>query len=269
MQDREVDVAPPALPARLAGRLGGYRWARNLVGESGAQLFRLSGRAGAPDLYVKTGEDELARALRAEAERLAWFAPRLPVPDVVALAEDGGAAWLVMTALPGATAREAMVARPEARGALVDALAGFARRLHALPVADCPFDSGHGVRMAEARARIDAGLVDTDDFDPERQGWSAEQVWAALVSHLPLAVEPVVTHGDFSLDNLLVQDGRVTGMIDVGRAGVADRWQDLAILWNSLGEFGPGLQARFLGRYRLAAPDPVRLAFHLLLDELF
>lgn len=79
----------------------------------------------------------------------------------------------------------------------------------------------------------------------------------------------MVTHGDFSLDNLMIREGEVTGCIDVGRMGVADRYQDLAILWNSLGEFGPELQARLLEQYGVEEPDQRRLRFHLLLDELF
>ena len=48
--------------------------------------------------------------------------------------------------------------------------------------------------------RIDEGLVEEDDFDEEREGWTAEQVWEAMQDLLPLAPDPVVTHGDFSLD---------------------------------------------------------------------
>lgn len=87
--------------------------------------------------------------------------------------------------------------------------------------------------------------------------------------HLPLTPDPVATHGDFSLDNLLIHDGEVVGCIDVGRAGIADRYQDLAILWNCLGEFGASLQERLFLQYGLPAPDQRKLQFHLLLDELF
>jgi hypothetical protein len=67
------------------------------------------------------------------------------------------------------------------------------------------------LRLRAARARIDAGLVNEDDFDEERAGWSAAEVWDALQALLPLAPDPVVTHGDYSLDNLFFQDGAVTG----------------------------------------------------------
>ena len=86
---------------------------------------------------------------------------------------------------------------------------------------------------------------------------------------LPLEFDRVFTHGDFTLDNLLIEGGAVVGCIDVGRAGVADRYQDLALLWNCLGEFGLDLQARLFAQYGIDRPDPRRMGFHLLLDELF
>ncbi|MCY3126397.1 hypothetical protein ECE26_17640, partial [Acinetobacter baumannii] len=42
--------------------------------------------------------------------------------------------------------------------------------------------------------------------------------------------------------NLIFDEGKLIGCIDVGRVGIADRYQDLAILWNCLGEFSPSLQ---------------------------
>jgi aminoglycoside 3'-phosphotransferase-1 len=113
------------------------------------------------------------------------------------------------------------------------------------------------------------GLVDADDFDDERKGLSAEQVWKEMHALLPLSSDPVVTHGDFSLDNLIFDKGELAGCIDVGRVGIADRYQDLAILWNCLGEFSPSLQKRFLQKYGMTYPDMNKLQFHLMLDEFF
>ncbi|CAA9250879.1 MAG: Aminoglycoside 3'-phosphotransferase _ APH(3')-I [uncultured Chloroflexia bacterium] len=79
----------------------------------------------------------------------------------------------------------------------------------------------------------------------------------------------VVAHGDFSLDNLLVVNSEVIGCIDVGKLGVADRYQDIAILWNGLGEFGEPIRNRLLTAYGIPHPDRGKLQFHLLLDELF
>lgn len=174
-----------------------------------------------------------------------------------------------MTAIPGQTAYQVMKARPNDRIAIVDALAMFLQRLHAIPVSDCPFISDHAYRLARARERIDAGLVDEEDFDDERKGWTAEHVWEAMQRLLPLASDRVVTHGDFSLDNIIVLDGEVVGCLDVGRAGIADRYQDLAILWNAIGEFDPRLQDRLLAQYGITDVDQRRLQFHVLMDELF
>ncbi len=61
----------------------------------------------------------------------------------------------------------------------------------------------------------------------------------------------------------------VTGCIDLGRAGLADRYQDIAILWNSLGAFGADLQSRLPAALGEGTGDRARIDFHLLLDELF
>lgn len=216
------------LPPDIAAALSGYEWERDAVGESGGAVYRLHGKAHAPD-----------------------------------------EAWLLMTAVPGQSAYQVLQAQPEKCSAVVAALVRFLHRMHAIPVASCPFNSSHAYRLTQARARIDAGEVDEDDFDDERAGWTAEQVWGAMQALLPLVPDPVVTHGDYSLDNLLIAGAEVSGCIDVGRAGIADRYQDLAIAWNCLGEFGAPLQERFLEQYGITELDRRRLQFHLLLDELF
>lgn len=267
--DREEACAPAPLPAPLPELVAGYAWARDTIGESGGAVYRLHGKPGAPDLFLKHGTGAVADDVTEEMARLHWLAAYVPVPRLVHFVRSPDAAWLLTTRLPGRTAFQCLAAEPDARGAIVAALAGFLRLIHAIPTRDCPFNSDAAVRMTRARARIDAGLVETEDFDDARAGWSAEQVWDELATLLPLSSDRVVTHGDFSLDNILIDHGVVTGCIDLGRVGVADRYQDLAILWNCLGEFDPTLQALLFDAYALAGFDPAKLHFHLLLDELF
>ena len=248
--------------------LAGYRWARDTVGESGAAVYRLYA-PDRPTFFLKHGTGDAATAVADEHARLTWLQPRLPVPGVVAFVADPAASWLLTTALPGRTAYQRLEHEPGTRAETVDALAALLRHLHAIPTGDCPFDSGHALRLAHARQRLLAGLVDADDSDAEHEGWTPEQVWEETTALLPIAADPVVTHGDFSLDNILLANDGGIGCIDVGLAGVADRYQDVAIMWNSLGEFGADWQDRFLRSYGIADLDRAKLRFHLCLDELF
>lgn len=265
---REEPCEAPALPGWLADQLCGYRWRRSNIGCSGGSVFRLTGKSGAPDLFLKHGTGSAAQDITDEMVRLRWLSRRIAVPEVTNFLAAGEEAWLVSSALPGRTAYELLCEDAAPTEVIVDALAAFLRRLHAIPTAECPFASDHLLRMVLAKARVEAGLVEEDDFDDARAGWSAAQVYAALEAHLPLTSDLVVTHGDYSLDNLLIENGLIVGCIDTGRVGVADRWQDLAIMWNCLEEFGKGAQTRFVATYG-AALDFEKLEFHLLLDELF
>lgn len=251
------------LPPELERLTSGRAWHENHVGEAGARVFRIEGLG-----YLKFGTDRIAVDISAEQARLDWLQGRVPCPAILHYEADATRAWLLTSEMPGRMTEEVLDADPDLAPRLAVELAAFLRRLHALPVGDCPFDATHPERLSAARQNIDAGLVDEDDFDPEREGWSAEQVWDALQAELPARFERVVTHGDFSLGNIFVDDDlRVTGIIDLGRLGVADPYQDLAILWNCLEDYGHG--AALFAAYGVAEPDESRLRFHLMLDELF
>lgn len=261
-------TSPLDLPAALADALRGYAWTRAAEGESGGVVFRLDA-VNRQSLYVKQGVGTVADDIAAEHARLQWLAPHVLVPTVRYFEQRDATCTLVATALDGRSAYEELLAQPAQRPMVVAQIARFLRRLHETPIAGCPFQSEASIRLREARGRIDAGLVDTSDFDDEREGWTATAVCDSITAMLPLPFERVLTHGDFSLGNILVANGRVTGCIDVGRAGVADPYQDLALLWNNLREFDETLAARFWKAYGIMMPDERRLAFHLGLDELF
>lgn len=256
------------LPGELREALDGYLGTRVRSGESGARVYRLT-RKGRRTLYLKQGAGRVARQVMGEVVRLQWLNDHLPSPRVRRFGGDGRSTWMLTEALSGRPAYECLAAGAGSRVETVRAIAGFMRRLHGLPVETCPFQGDHRIRMAQARSNIEAGVVDVEDFDEQRRGWTAERVWSELKAMIPARFERVVTHGDFSLDNIFIDRGRVTGMIDAGRLGVADRYQDVAILWNNLAEFGAGLQRVFLTEYGVRRLDRRRLDFHLCLDEFF
>ena len=266
---RDAAGAAVSLPTSLSDQVIGYEWRRNSVGESGGNVYHLRCKEDALDFYLKHGEAEIADDITDEMVRLRWLAGYVPVPAVVHFTRTEKEAWLLMTAIPGDSAYQILQTDPERRTAVVDAIARFLRQIHSVPTSACPFTSDLTYRLARARARIDAKQVDEGDFDDERLGWTAEQVCKAMQALLPLAPDPVVTHGDFSLDNLLIRDGEVLGCIDVGRVGIADRYQDLAVCYNGLGEFGTLMQQRFLEQYGAGDLDPNKLQFYLMLDELY
>lgn len=255
-------------PDPLARLTRDRRWIPDTIGESGGSVWRLEAE-GVPAIYLKHGSGRVARDIADEYARLEWLAPHGLAPKLLGFVRDGDEAWLLTEALPGCMAQDVLADEPERAAEVVRALAGFLRRLHALPVETCPFNARAPLRLAHARANIDAGRVPEDEFDAERQGWTAGRVWDAMHALLPLPFEEVVTHGDFSIGNLFLEGGEVTGCIDVGRFGVADPYQDLAILWNNLAEFDPALQAELWRAYSISEPDRRRLDFHLMLDEMF
>jgi aminoglycoside 3'-phosphotransferase-1 len=240
-----------------------------LRGESGATVLRATAANGLVH-FLKHGGGAVAKDIVREAARLQWLADRIPCPRVACFHEGQGAAWLLTTAVSGQSGDEWLERDPARLPAIIHGAATVLRRLHAVPAADCPFSAELGDRLDAAYRNLQAGLVDVDDFDDEHAGWTADEVWRKLLQLKVKAGAGVVTHGDFSLGNILFDAaGQVTGLIDLGRLGVADRYQDIAIFWNNLGDFGANAQRQFLESYGVYERDDARLAFYRCLDEFF
>jgi kanamycin kinase len=256
-------LRPPPLLSELAPE-----WSAKLAYQlvPGVTTWRLTH----PDGRVRFAKVDSAGqypSLVGEGERMVWAAAYLPVPSVVALEQDEGSTVLITEALPGADATD-----PVWRGDLPSLVRAFGQGLAVFHGAVgeewCPFRFDVGIALEHVRRRVDAGLVDpARNFHAEFQHHTAVTALARLEETAPDHEDLVVCHGDYCPPNALLTGGRVTGYVDLGELGVADRWWDIAIGgWSTGWNFGAELEPLFYQSYGIE-PDPDRIAFYRLLRE--
>ena len=254
------------IPARWSKTFSGAPIERQTIGESGAEVFRIRCING-KHLFVKSEPIGAHSELPQEIERLRWMSRLdLPGPTVLDVTTENNRHWLLMNAVSGQDLASANDLSPPQ---VISVLAMALRTLHQVPIETCPFDHSLEQRIAAARSRVSAGLVDEADFDDERQGRTAEDVFTEMLSTLPETYDLAVTHGDACLPNFMVEGSSFTGYIDCGRLGISDIYQDLALAARSIERnLGPAWVAPFFRTYGVE-PDQQRIAFYCLLDEFY
>jgi aminoglycoside phosphotransferase (APT) family kinase protein len=170
----------------------------------------------------------------AAARELADVSP-VPTPLPVGLGEPGHGyplPWSVQTWLPG---RDATVEDPAGSTAFADDLVALLTRLRAADTRGRRFRGGGrggdltdsdewmAVCFARSERLLDVPLL--------------RAMWAEL-RVLPAVDADVMCHGDLTPPNLLVEGGRLAGLLDGGGFGPADPALDLVAAWHLLDE-GP------------------------------
>ncbi|MCX6046613.1 MAG: aminoglycoside 3'-phosphotransferase [Chloroflexi bacterium] len=244
---------PAHLPSPLAEITKACTWHQILLGQSGATVYRLT-RPDQTQLYLKTGPSAPNHSLLDEKERLVWLHARLPVPHVELFVQDDQLDYLLMAEMPGIDTSDKVYSSD--LPTMVRLLGEGMRLFHSVPIVDCPFDETLNIKMARARQRAASGLLPLE-------------LLAELEATRPQTEDLVLTHGDYCLPNILLHNGQLSGFIDLGRAGVADRYQDIALAVRSLAyNFGEGWAPQLFAAYGIE-PDEAKLAFYTQLDDCF
>ena len=235
IHEDELDV-PPALVRRLLAAQH-PQWADlplTVAGEWGTDhaMYRLG-----DDLVVRLPRICWAvKAVAAEQRWLPFLGPQLPVeiPEVVATGEPGEGypwPWTVLTWIEGEHPPTVDWWGAEQ---LAVHLARFNRAVAALDPTDGPIAGSPGgpqrgipIRLRDEQVRgCIAQVADEFDADGLLAAWEAD---AFVADH---EGDPVWVHGDLTPGNLLLREGRLTGVLDFGGVSVGDPAVGLLPAWN-------------------------------------
>ncbi len=255
-----------SLPADLAQAVSGYAWRQIHVGCSMAQMFRLEAE-NKKSLYLKIAARLSGNSLMPEKLKLEWLKNQLFVPKVVLFAEDENTDYLLLSEISGIDASDDSLSENAAD--VIEQLAKGLKMVHSLPIESCSFNARLDYKIELAKERMLKGLVDESDFDDERAGRRAEDLFQELLATKPSEEDLVFTHGDYCFPNIILENGKLSGVIDWGSAGVADRYQDIALLTRSVWyNFGEDWEESVFEIYGIK-PDWKKIDFYKLLDEFF
>lgn len=133
--------------------------------------------------------------------------------------------WLLTTAVMGEDgACEEYLMQPKR---LCDTIAYELRKLHETDYTDCPIPDRTGEYLAFAQKNYRTGNYDKSHF-PDSFGYrTAEEAYEVLTTQKDALQSKVLLHGDYCLPNIVLDNWKLSGFIDVGNGGVGDRHIDI------------------------------------------
>ena len=263
----------PVLLEAIQKAVGAEKYTVDKIGESGSEVriyehYVLKIQPKSPET---DNEYQIAKLLKG----------CLPVPSIPVYEIHNGLAYTLMTKAEGKMLCDMdYLKTPEL---VIDIAARGLKMLWETDVSDCPCSVSRLTnRLKAAEYNVAHGLVDIENTEPETFGKGSFKDPEELLDWLKNNCPPediVLTHGDYCLPNIFAKGDRISGFIDLGKAGPADRWQDIAIAIRSLAH-------NFDGRYFNGKPifdfkpqmlldalgvemNEGKYRYYYLLDELF
>ena len=218
MQKTPIKLTPTEYPAVFGELLRGASLYDSSCSHAARVIF--IDRDGG--YYLKSAA---AGTLRREADMTRWFGEKKLGAEVLDYRTEDGQDWLLTVRVPGEDCTHAdFTSSPER---LCDLTATLLRELHSVDTAGCPIPDHTARYLALAEHNYRAGHYDAALF-PDNWGYaSADEAWQVISAHGHLLKTDTLLHGDYCLPNIMLDNWRFSGFIDVGNGGVGDRHVDL------------------------------------------
>jgi aminoglycoside phosphotransferase len=240
----------------------------NIIGCEIGNVYKITDNNNS-SIYLKIKEKTPNFDLKREYSKTLWLSNIFHVPKVLNYSLFDDKEYFLMEELKGYMSYESQYF--ESNEQIIKLIAKSLKKLHSIDIFDCPFHETLKTKISKAKYNVDNNLVDESDFDDENLGNSSIELFKKLLSKLPKEEYLVLTHGDYCMPNIIIDNDLNVGFIDLGRFGVADRYQDISLILRSLEDnFNTkNYNELFLSEYGLKEIDNEKLTFYRLLDEFF
>ena len=196
---------------------------------SGAKLFNSSCSPEAEVIFIDKDcgyflKSARRGALEREATLTKWFHTKGLSAEVLIYINDERD-WLITKKVPGDDCTNAKYLEHPER--LCDILAERLSLLHGTDFSDCPVQNHTAKYLAKAKSNYINGIYDKSLF-PDNWGYtSAEEAFRVIETQGHLLKCDILLHGDYCLPNIILDDWKFSGFIDLDSGGVGDRHVDL------------------------------------------
>lgn len=163
-----------------------------------------------------------AGILQTEAEMTRYFHGKGLGPEVLFYGQET-ADWLLTRAVPGEDCTH-YIHDPKR---LCDTLAELLRSLHETDSTGCPVTDRCGTCFHRAEENRRKGVCDLTLFPEMWHFSSEEEAWSEIETNGRFLRSTVLVHGDYCLPNVMLDDWKFSGFIDLDSSGLGDRHTDL------------------------------------------
>lgn len=255
-----------------------YTYKAMKLGASGGKVYELVSPEGTTFVlkivYVKNEYDSQVDEVsfykwldgKVKVAKIVYFEQRLDLIDIPV-------EILVMEKLEGENL-ETLLEKHDKK-IVVEAYGDFLRNLHLLAHDNCPIKVSLDKKIKQAKNLMDRGFVDQTSFESAYKDMPTSILFERILKDKPSDEDLVIGHGDYCLDNIIgnYKDSKIelSGLIDLGRGGLQDRYQDLGLALRTIsGDFGDEYIKDFLKAYGLIENlDQKKIDYYILMDEFF
>lgn len=261
METDKNNLLPPEFHELVANNTVIFCW------ENVAKTFLIKSENGY-NRYLKIQPVGKLESLETQSKRLSWCSSKIQVPKVIDYGVLGDYEYLITLELAGLDATNNIFKNNTKE--LIILLAHGLQTIHEVSIVDCPFDHSINQLLKLIRNNYEQGLIDTNNLSLTFGEANIEKLINEVEAYSKNLNEDLVfTHGDYSLPNIIINDGRINGFIDLGSCGVADRYYDLAVAeYSILRNCGKEYLDLFYSSYGISNVDQQRLRFYKIIEQL-
>lgn len=220
MNRKIIEVLPESFPPDIAAFLN-----ESVIYDSScstlARVFYIDKDDG---YYLKTAD---SGSLQTEAAMTAYMYRLGISAEVIYYNSHGDKDYLITKKIPGEDCTY-----PDYKYApekLCDTTAALLRELHDMRAENCPVKDRIRTYVNAVTAGITNRHYESDLFKGLWEFSSFDEAKQEAENGIPYLKREVLLHGDYCLPNIILNDWKFSGFIDVGNGGIGDRHID--ILW--------------------------------------